>query len=74
MLQSTVDKTSSMITTPTTAEMEEGSNNKSSNRIAKKSSSVTNITRPSSPRQFFARLYGNLEASSPSSSVPEIAR
>jgi hypothetical protein len=72
MLQSEVDKMSSAISTSSTAEMEEGSNNKGSNRIVRKSLSVT--TRPSSPRQFFARLYGNLEASGPSPPVTEITR
>jgi hypothetical protein len=46
----------------------------SSNRTVKKSSFLTNITRPSSPRQFFARLYGNLETSGSNATATETPR
>ena len=55
------------------AVMEEGSNSKTaSNRATRQS--LTHVTRPSSPRQFFARLYGNLESSGPSATAAETTR
>jgi len=57
------------------AVMEEGSNSKTaSNRTTRQSLSVTHVTRPSSPRQFFARLYGNLETSGSSATAAETTR
>jgi hypothetical protein len=57
------------------AVMEEGSKSKTaSNRATRQSLSLTQVTRPSSPRQFFARLYGNLESSGPSATTAETTR
>ena len=61
------------------AVMEEDSNSKTaSNRATRQSQSqslsLTHVTRPSSPRQFFARLYGNLESSGPSATAAETTR
>jgi hypothetical protein len=57
------------------AVMEEVSNGKTtSNRATRQSLSLTHVTRPSSPRQFFARLYGNLESSGPSATAAETTR
>jgi len=57
------------------AVMEEGSISKTAgNRATRQSLSVTHVTRPSSPRQFFARLYGNLESSGPSATAAETTR
>jgi hypothetical protein len=65
----------------TASEVDEVSNGKtvitvqtSSSRTIKKSSFLTNITRPSSPRQFFARLYGNLETSGSNTTPAETTR
>lgn len=75
MLPSTVDRMSAV------GDVEEVSNGKtvitaqtSSNRTIKKSSFLTNITRPSSPRQFFARLYGNLETPGSNIAAAELPR
>jgi len=76
MLPSTTGK-SSVIPTPV-AEMEQVSAvttvQTSSSTAIQKLSTVNSVTRTSSPRQFFARLYGNLETSGSNTTPPEIPR